>query len=107
MRNIGIDINPPKNSCTDPYCPFHGNIGVRGRILEGIAISTKAKLTAVIQREYYKYVPKYLRYEKRTSRISAHLAPCLGIKEGDTVTIGECRPITKTVSFVVLERVEK
>ncbi len=107
MRNTGIDVKPPKNSCTDTYCPFHGSMGVRGRILEGKAVSTKAKLTAVVQREYYKYVPKYLRYEKRTSRISAHLAPCLGIKEGDTVTIGECRPITKTVSFVVLGRVEK
>ena len=107
MRNLGIDIKPPKNTCTDLYCPFHGSIGIRGRILEGVAVSTKAKLTAVIQREYYKHVSKYLRYEKRTSRISAHLAPCLGIKEGDTVTIGECRPITKTVSFVVLGRVEK
>jgi len=107
MRNVGIDIKPPKNSCSDTYCPFHGSIGVRGRIFEGIAVSTKAKLTAVIQREYYKYVSKYLRYEKRTSRILAHLAPCLSVKEGDTVTIGECRPITKTVSFVVLGRVDK
>ena len=107
MRNIGIDIAAPKSSCSDPYCPFHGTLGVRGRILEGTAVSVKAKLTAIVEREYYKYAPKYLRYEKRRSRVAAHLPPCLGIKEGETVTIGECRPITKTVSFVVLGRVKR
>lgn len=107
MRNTGIDIAAPKRSCSDPYCPFHGTLGVRGRILEGTAVSVKAKLTAIVEREYYKYVPKYLRYEKRRSRVAAHLPPCLGIKEGETVTIGECRPITKSVSFVVLGKVQR
>lgn len=107
MRNLGIDIKPPKTSCEDPYCPFHGTLGVRGRLLQGTAVSVKAKLTAIVEREYYKYTPKYLRYEKRRSRVAAHLPPCLGIKEGDSVTIGECRPLNKTVSFVVLERLAK
>ena len=45
-----------------------------------------------------------MRYEKRTSRTRAHLPPCLEVSEGDRVTIGECRPLTKTVSYVVLEK---
>lgn len=64
----------------------------------------KTKKMAVVEREYLHYVPKYMRYEKRKSRISAHLPPCLEIKAGDLVTIAECRPLSKTVAFVVVER---
>ncbi|RLG67396.1 30S ribosomal protein S17, partial [archaeon] len=39
------------------------------------------------------------------SRIPAHSPPCLDIKEGDIVKIGECRPLSKTVHFVVLGKV--
>jgi small subunit ribosomal protein S17 len=28
---------------------------------------------------------------------------CIGAKEGDTVVIAECRPLSKTKSFVVVE----
>ena len=64
----------------------------------------KTKKMAVVEREYLHYVPKYMRYEKRKSRISAHLPPCLEIKAGDLVTIAECRPLSKTVAVVVVER---
>lgn len=65
----------------------------------------KAKDLAVVEREYLHYIPKHMRYEKRRSRLHAHLPPCLGVGEGDTVTVAECRPLAKTVSFVVIERV--
>lgn len=32
-----------------------------------------------------------LRYEKRHSNIPAHVSPCFRVKEGDHVTIGQCR----------------
>ena len=67
-------------------------------------MSVKAKKMAVVEREYLRYVPKYMRYEKRRSRINAHLPPCLEVKEGDPVRIAECRPLSKTVAFVVVER---
>jgi len=50
------------------------------------------------------YIPKYERYEKRTSKYKAHLPPCIEVKEGDEVVIMECRPLSKTKSFVVVER---
>lgn len=31
------------------------------------------------------------RYEKRHSNIPAHISPCFRVKEGDHVTIGQCR----------------
>lgn len=42
------------------------------------------------------------RYEKRHANISAHISPCFRAKEGDTVTLGQCRPLSKTVRFNVL-----
>lgn len=49
------------------------------------------KRTIVVRRNYLHYIPKYRRYEKRHSNISAHCSPALEVKEGDTVTVGECR----------------
>jgi len=102
-RNIGIPgISPPKESCEDPLCPFHGKLSVRGILLEGRVVSKKMHRTVVISHEYLHYVRKYRRYEKRRKKIHAHLPPCIKVKEGDYVIIGECRPISKSVSFVVL-----
>ncbi|MFQ6011094.1 MAG: 30S ribosomal protein S17 [Nitrososphaerales archaeon] len=105
MRNVGIEVTPPKKSCDDPLCPFHGNTRVRGRVMKVKAVSIKARKMAVVEREYLHYVKRVMRYEKRTMNLHAHLSECIEAKEGDTVIIGECRPLTKSVSFVVLERV--
>jgi small subunit ribosomal protein S17 len=59
--------------------------------------------TVVVQREYFKYVPKYERYEKRKSKIHAHNPDCIAAKIGDKVKIAECRPLSKTKSFVVIQ----
>lgn len=92
---VGLDVKNLKK-CDDPNCPFHGNLRVRGQILEGVVASDKARRTVVVEREYYKYIPKYERYERRTSKITAHNPDCIGAKVGDKVKIGECRPISKT-----------
>lgn len=105
MRNVGIQgVRPPNKTCSDKNCPWHGDISVRGRVLHGRAVSLKAKGLAVVQREYYHYVRKYSRYEKRRSRIHAHLPSCISLKDGEEVVVAECRPISKTVSFVVVGR---
>lgn len=106
MRNLGISVKPPRRACEDPRCPFHGHLSVRGRILKGTLVSFKAEMTGVVERQYLHYIPKYMRYERRRSKIHAHVPPCLDVKEGDTVSIAECRPIAKTVAFVVIERNE-
>ena len=104
VRNIGINVTPPTDTCTDQYCPFHGKLAVRGQIITGVVSSTKMKNTISVKREYMHLVPKYERYEKRTSLYAAHCPPCLDIKEGDRVRIAECRPLSKTVSFVAIEK---
>ncbi len=45
---IGIDVTEPKNKCDDPNCPFHGDLPVRGQILEGIVTSDKAERTITV-----------------------------------------------------------
>ncbi len=106
IKDIGIDVVPPKAECNDPNCPFHGSLSVRGQIIDGVVATVKMNKTAVVERNYLRYQPKYERYEKRSNRYSAHAPTCLGLKAGDRVRIAECRPISKTVSFVVIEKVE-
>ncbi len=101
-RDIGIDVPPPERSCSDEHCPFHGKLSVRGQTLEGKVVSTRMQRTVVIEREYTRYIPKYERYEKRTRRMNVHAPPCLVLKQGDRVTVMECRPLAKTVHFVAI-----
>ena len=95
-----------EKGCNDRNCPFHGSLSVRGRTLDGIVISDKMDKTVIVRRDYLKYVPKFKRYERRHSHIPAHNPPCINAKTGDKVRIAECRPISKTVSFVVIEKLE-
>lgn len=100
---IGIDVQEPKEKCDDPNCPFHGTLAVRGQILEGIVTSDKAERTITVERSFYKFIRKYERYEKRKSKITAHKPDCIQLNVGDSVKIAECRPLSKTKHFVVVE----
>jgi len=107
-RNIGIEgIKPPEKTCLDPKCCWHGTVPVRGNIIKGVVVSDKAQKTVVVEKNYLHYLPKYERYERRHSRISAYNPECIDAKKGDMVTIAECRPLSKTKSFVVVEVVSE
>jgi len=103
-KNIGLNVKAPSESCEDKYCPFHGTLSVRGQVITGVVSSIKMHNSILVTREYSSYVPKYERYEKRTSKYSAHCPPCLKVKTGDKIRIAECRPLSKTISFVAIEK---
>jgi small subunit ribosomal protein S17 len=103
MSTAGLEVVVPKKQCQDKRCPFHGSLKVRGRLLSGRVVSTAGKGFVVVQMEYLHKVRKYNRSERRKSRIPARVPQCLEVKDGDVVTIGECRPLSKTISFVVVE----
>ena len=105
-RNIGINVNPPKAECNDPNWPDHGTLPVRGQIIDGKVVSVRMDKTAVVEKHYLKYQEKYERYEKRTGRYMVQAQSCYELKVGDEVKIMECRPLSKTVSFVVVEKRE-
>lgn len=101
---LGLNVPEPEEACSDANCPFHGSLSVRGQTLEGTVASTDMDKTVVVEREYDVRVPKYDRYMKRRSRVPAHAPPCMDLEEGDTVRIAETRPLSKTKSHVVVEK---
>jgi small subunit ribosomal protein S17 len=104
VKNIGFRVKAPTKSCEDPNCPFHGTLKVRGKLLSGKVVSVSSNKFTVVLRESYKRNPKYMRYLKRRAKLHAHLPPCVELKLGDIATVAECRPIAKTVSFVVVDK---
>lgn len=103
-RDIGIVVAAPTATCQDPTCPFHGHLKVRGQQIVGTVRSTKMQHTAVVEKEILHFNQKFERYERRTRRYAAHVPPCLPVALGEEVRIMECRPLSKTVSFVLVER---
>ena len=103
-RTIGLNVKAPAESCNDKNCPFHGTLPVRGQIITGVVSTSKMQETILVKKEYMRYVPKYERNERRTSTYSVHCPPCIKINVGDKVRIAECRPLSKTISFVTIEK---
>ncbi len=106
-RNIGLDAEKPEKTCNDEKCPWHGHLKVRGRIFQGRVESAKAPKTAIIEWDYTQFTKKYERHERRHSRIATYKPDCIDLSEGDTVRVAECRPISKTKKFVVIEKVKE
>ena len=107
-KNIGLGFKTPKEAIDGAYvdkkCPFTGNVSIRGRIIKAMVVSTKMKRTIIVRRDYLQFVSKYRRFEKRHRNIAVHCSPAfVNVSEGDVVTIGQCRPLAKTVKFNVLE----
>jgi len=105
VKDIGIEgINPPDKVCNEKKCPWHGEVRIHGFIFEGKVIKYLHKI-AKVEIERMVYIPKYERYEKRISRILVYVPKCLSdIREGDSVIIGETRPISKLIHFVLLAK---
>ena len=105
MRDIGVDVKPPTGEWDgNENCPFYGSLRLRGQVIGGIVANVGMQGTVVVERDNVRYMQKYERYEKRTSALSAHLPNCIGqVEVGDKVKLMECRPLSKTVSFCVIE----
>lgn len=105
MRDIGIDVRAPKREPApgDQLNPFNGSLPVRGSVIVGRVVSQKMQGTVIVQKVHSHLVEKFDRYEKRSRRYPAHLPSNIDVNVGDEVTIAECRPVSKTVTFVVVE----
>ncbi len=103
-KNIGIVLEKPKQKCSDIKCPFHGNLSVRGRQFTGTVVSTKMRKTAVVEFKRLHFLKKYERYEKRRTKLKVHNPECVNVKDGDVVQIIECRPLSKTKNFVIIQK---
>ncbi|XP_017087000.1 small ribosomal subunit protein uS17 [Drosophila bipectinata] len=107
-RDVGLGFKTPREAIDGTYidkkCPWTGDVRIRGRILTGVVRKAKMQRTIVIRRDYLHFVRKYSRFEKRHRNMSVHCSPVFrDVEQGDIVTIGECRPLSKTVRFNVLK----
>lgn len=76
------------------------------RTLTGRVVSDKMDKSAVVMVERKVRHPLYGKYIRRSTKLHIHDAnnEC---SQGDTVTIQQCRPISRTKSWKLLEVVEK
>ena len=74
---------------------------VHKKTLRGVVVSDKMQGTAVVAVNRYVKHPKYKKYMKITKKYHAH-NPGNKAKEGETVTIRSCRPLSKTKHFEIV-----
>ena len=73
------------------------------RILEGIVISDKTEKTITVRVERKIMHPIYKKFIKRSKKYAVHDSENI-FKQGDIVSIQECRPISKTKRWEVLSK---
>lgn len=72
----------------------------------GTVISTKMLNTVIVEvRRNWKH-PLYKKVVSRTKNFSAHVQD-MELVDGDTVIIQECRPMSKTKHFTVVQKVQQ
>ncbi|MFB6245243.1 MAG: 30S ribosomal protein S17 [Candidatus Nanohaloarchaea archaeon] len=81
-------------------------VSIRGGVFVGEVQSTKMEKSATVRWEYSEKIEKYERYERRNTKITAHVPESVEVREGDQVRVAETRPISKTKSHVIVEKVE-
>ncbi len=92
-------------TCTDVDCPVHGKLKTRGKVFKGTVTSKHHKRIA-IELERLVYIRKYERYAKSRTKIHARLPTCMekSVNIGDLIKIQECRPLSKIIHFVVIDK---
>lgn len=108
-KSIGynVDFMAEGTSENDKKCPFTGTTSVRGKMFEGTVVSSSMARTVKVQWETMVKDTKYNRYLKNRTKVAAHNPDVISAKVGDTVLIGECRPLSKTKHFVVLKVIKR
>ena len=64
------------------------------RTLQGTVVSAKTAKTIAVEIERVLKHPRYGKYIRRTTRLLAH-DEAGEAREGDTVTISQCRPVSR------------
>ena len=77
---------------------------LRGRIFEGTIIK-KFPTRVVISFDRTVFVTKYERFFKKRSKIHARVPAGMQLALGDYVRVQECRPLSKIIHAVVIEKV--
>jgi small subunit ribosomal protein S17 len=76
------------------------------RTLTGRVVSNKMNKTIAVEIERLVKHPRYGKYIRRTTKLLAH-DEANESRQGDTVTIAECRPISRNKSWRLVSVVER
>ena len=76
------------------------------RTLTGRVVSNKMNKTIAVEVERLVKHPRYGKYIRRTTKLLAHDETNQS-REGDTVTIAECRPLSRSKSWRLVAVVER
>lgn len=76
------------------------------RSISGLVISNKMDKTVTVLVERLEKHPLYKKYIRKSTKIHAH-DESNDCNEGDTVQIEECRPLSKSKSWRVIEVVSR
>jgi small subunit ribosomal protein S17 len=76
------------------------------RTLTGRVVSNKMNKTIAVEIERLVKHPRYGKYIRRTTKLLAH-DEANESREGDTVTIAECRPLSRSKSWRLVAVVER
>src|SRR5580693_9311461 len=93
---------------TAPQTPSTEPVPARAllRTIQGVVASDKGHKTIKVVVDYQARHPKYGKYLKRRTVLHAHDEKDEA-KEGDTVEIAECRPLSKTKHFRLMKVLER
>ncbi|MBB3185408.1 small subunit ribosomal protein S17 [Halomonas fontilapidosi] len=78
----------------------------KARTLTGKVVSDKMDKSIVVMIERRERHPIYGKYVKRSTKLHAH-DESNQAKSGDTVSIQECRPLSKNKAWTLIEVVEQ
>ncbi|GEA12872.1 30S ribosomal protein S17 [Alteromonas sp. KUL49] len=76
------------------------------RTVQGRVVSNKMDKTITVVVERFVKHPIYGKFIKRSTKLHAHDESNV-CNEGDTVTIRECRPYSKSKTWILVDVVEK
>lgn len=96
----------PKNNIEGPEETYEGDYPLRGSKHTGTVVSTDMEKSAVVRWEHSEKIDKYERFERRNTKVTAHVPESLEVEKGDEVILYETRPISKTKSHVIVEVTE-
>ena len=74
------------------------------KVFEGIVTSAKLNKTVTVKVARYFLHPLYKKRIKLTKKFLCHDE--IGVKEGETVSIQECRPLSAHKHFIVLKMIK-
>lgn len=73
------------------------------KVLTGVVLSTKTEKTVIVGVTTTHRHPIYKKAVKKLKHFAAH-NPTLVLSVGDTVTMGEVKPISKTKHYIILTK---